>query len=116
MADQINMRANSTAPPALFQPFKNNNIFRLDEGYSEETRSQAGSELPIDARMSEVMDADGSLPSLLPEWTGNMNESARSGMFLCIYFISLLRAPYMRLHDGRLPAVISSWNIMSENF
>lgn len=82
MADQINMRANGTAPPALFQPFKNNNIFRLDEGYSEETRSQAGSELPMDARMSEVMDADGSLPSLLPEWTGNMSESARSGMFL----------------------------------
>lgn len=81
MADQLNMR-DSSAPPTYFQPFKNN-VFRLDEGYSEETRSQTGSEMRAESRQGHVMDAEGGpSPLLLPEWIGNLNESERSGMSL----------------------------------
>jgi F-box and WD-40 domain protein 1/11 len=79
MADQLNLRGNGPAP-VYFQPFKNN-IFRLDEGYSEETRSQTGSEMRADSRMGDVdVDADGPSALLLPEWTVNLSESERSGM------------------------------------
>lgn len=82
MAD--NLRSNGPAA-AYFQPFKNN-IFRLDEGYSEETRSQTGSELRAESRQGEVMDSDSPPPLMLPEWIGNMNESERSGTSpVCIY-------------------------------
>jgi hypothetical protein len=81
MADQLNLRDGS-APPTYFPPFKRND-FRLDEGYSEETRSQAGSELPAESRQEQIMDMEGETAALLlPDWVGNLNEEQRSGM-LC---------------------------------
>lgn len=82
MADQINLR-DVGAPPTYFQPFKRND-FRLDEGYSEETRSQAGSELPAESKQEQGMEVEGEAATqLLPDWVGNLNEEQRSGMF-CI--------------------------------
>lgn len=83
MADQLNMR-NAPAPSSnYFNPFKNRDVFRLDEGYSEETRSQAGSEMPAESRQLEgpFMDSgsDEASSYMLPEWIGNLNESERSG-------------------------------------
>ena len=83
MADSMNMRdAAPTAPPTYFQAFKRND-FRLDEGYSEEMRSQAGSEMRAESRQGHVMDADsaaGTSTLILPEYFGNLNETERSGM------------------------------------
>ena len=49
--------------------------YRLDEGYSEDTRSQA------DSRMGEgdIMEHETGQPLLLPDWVVNMSESDRSG-------------------------------------
>ncbi|TID14504.1 WD40 repeat-like protein [Venturia nashicola] len=78
-------RNNGPPPPPPFAPsflqnFKSNTYIK-DEGYSEDTRSQAGSEMRADSRMGEVegdiMDQDAS-PSGLPDWVVNMNETERS--------------------------------------
>jgi F-box and WD-40 domain protein 1/11 len=66
--------------PSFLQPFKSN-TFKLDEGYSEDTRSQAGSEMRADSRMGDIMDHEPS-QSLLPDWVVNMNEAERSGRLL----------------------------------
>lgn len=77
----MNMRDAAGAPPTLFQPFKRND-FRLDEGYSEEMRSQTGSEMRAESRQGHVMEAENGLSTLvLPEYFGNLNETERSGMF-----------------------------------
>ncbi|KIW02424.1 uncharacterized protein PV09_06240 [Verruconis gallopava] len=82
MADLRGGNGPPQPPTALFHPFKNANIFRLDEGYSDDTRSQAGSEMRAESRIGDViMDVvpDGHQPSLLlPEWIGNLNEAERS--------------------------------------
>lgn len=84
MADPF--RNNGPLPPfapSFLQSFKSN-IYIKDEGYSEDTRSQAGSEMRADSRMGEVegegdmMDQDAS-PSGLPDWVINMNETERRG-------------------------------------
>ena len=71
--------------PSYFRPFKTD-VFRLDEGYSDETRSQAGSEMRAESRQGQVgMEADAvTSPYLpvLPEWISGLNESERSGMYL----------------------------------
>jgi F-box and WD-40 domain protein 1/11 len=54
------------------------NAFRLDEGYSEDTRSQAGSEMRADSRMGDLPDPEPS-QSLLPDWVLNLTEYERSG-------------------------------------
>ena len=70
MAEQMHLRGGGAYTP--YQPFKSN-VFRLDEGYSEETRSQAGSEMPTEPRLSDLMEADGPQPFLLPaDWTSNL--------------------------------------------
>lgn len=80
MADSF--RNNGHQPPfgpSFLHAFKSN-TFKLDEGYSEDTRSQAGSEMRADSRMGDgdIMDQDASA-SLLPDWVANMNETDRSG-------------------------------------
>lgn len=54
--------------------------FRLDEGYSEETRSQSGYDtVPrTDSRMSEMMEQDPG-HTVLPDWIRNLSEVDRSG-------------------------------------
>lgn len=56
------------------------NTFRLDEGYSEDTRSQTGSEMPAraDSSMGETHEQD-QTNAQLPEWILGMNELDRSG-------------------------------------
>jgi F-box and WD-40 domain protein 1/11 len=52
--------------------------FRLDEGFSEDTRSQAGSELlPARAELDQDISTTGDLQ--VPEWLLAMTESDRSG-------------------------------------
>jgi F-box and WD-40 domain protein 1/11 len=54
--------------------------FRLDEGFSEDTRSQAGSEMPPrpDSRMAGAADQEPA-DSQLPDWILGMSERERSG-------------------------------------
>ena len=64
-----------------FRPSSSMNaVFKLDEGYSEDTRSQSGSDtiMRTDSRLGEGLDQDTQFP--LPEWVLNMNEGDRSGM------------------------------------
>ena len=63
-----------------FRPSSMNAVFKLDEGYSEDTRSQSGSDtiMRTDSRLGEGLDQDTQFP--LPEWVLNMNEGDRSGM------------------------------------
>jgi hypothetical protein len=55
---------------------------RFDEGYSEDTRSQSGSDLVMrtDSRLGEAMGMDQDAQYPLPDWVMNMNETERSGM------------------------------------
>jgi F-box and WD-40 domain protein 1/11 len=78
MADPFRNSGHPPFAPSFLNNFKSN-TFKLDEGYSEDTRSQAGSEMRADSRMGDIMDQDAS-PSLLPDWVVNMNETERSGM------------------------------------
>jgi F-box and WD-40 domain protein 1/11 len=57
-----------------------NSPFRLDEGYSEETRSQSeGDTMRVDPASLELEErAESQLE--LPDWVKNLNEVQRSGM------------------------------------
>jgi F-box and WD-40 domain protein 1/11 len=84
MANHLNMR--DPAAPSYFAQstqFKNPNLFRLDEGYSEETRSQAGSEMirSDEARFGGGMEDEEVQGMVLPEWMGSLGETERSGRF-----------------------------------
>ena len=53
---------------------------RFDEGYSEDTRSQTGSDMVVrnESRLGEgVMEQD--MQYALPDWVMHMSESERSG-------------------------------------
>lgn len=54
--------------------------FRLDEGYSEDTRSQSGASdaFRMDAGADEAMEHD--YEQMLPDWLLAMSEEQRSGM------------------------------------
>ena len=82
MADPLRNNGAPPFPPSYLQAFKSAspmlNSFRLDEGYSEDTRSQAGSEMRADSRMGDMMDHE-PIQSLLPDWVINMSEGERSG-------------------------------------
>jgi len=54
--------------------------FRLDEGFEEDTRSQAGSEMPPrpDSCMAGAADQETADPQL-PDWILGMSEWERSG-------------------------------------
>lgn len=77
MADPMR---NAGAPPFISPSFLQNafksNTFRLDEGYADDTRSQAGSEMHADSRMGDAMEQDS---SSLPPWVSNLDEAERSG-------------------------------------
>lgn len=76
--------------PSFLQNFKSNTYIK-DEGYSEDTRSQAGSEMRADSRMGEVegdmMDQDASR-SGLPDWVVNMNETERRGKLSTFHLLA----------------------------
>ena len=55
--------------------------FKVDEGYSEETRSQDGSSSPGDLDLGHADMASMVIPAMvgLPEWVRALNEADRSG-------------------------------------
>jgi F-box and WD-40 domain protein 1/11 len=69
-------------PPCKAAPAAMHSSFRLDEGFSEDTRSQSGSEATVRAD-SRVEDGPEQVHQnhSLPEWILGMNESDRSGAF-----------------------------------
>lgn len=71
----------STLNPAFSPRYKptapRQSSFRLDEGYSEDTRSQTGSELRTDSRMGEASEEEVT-QTVLPAWVYNMTEADRS--------------------------------------
>lgn len=56
--------------------------FKVDEGYSEETRSQDGINTPNDLDLGHADIASAAISSMagLPEWVLTLNEAERSGM------------------------------------
>lgn len=86
MAGPLNgSTAQFAAPPYVqaFRPTSSMSANRFDEGYSEDTRSQSGSDMVmrIDSRLGDslgmAMEQDPQYP--LPEWVLNMSENDRSG-------------------------------------
>ena len=67
-----NQGYNTTAPP----PGPMQVSFKLDEGYSEETRSQAESDTGL---RSFSQSREMALDTGLPEWIINMNEADKTG-------------------------------------
>ena len=65
--------------------------FKIDEGYSEETRSQNGSDAAVraDSRDSELPDQEITPICPLPDWVLGLSEADRSGMT----FVSTLTWP-----------------------
>lgn len=80
----------SQAPTYLqaFQPSATMSANKIDEGYSEDTRSQGSSDtlMRLEAALGEaaMMDEDQQYP--LPESVLCMNESERSGTSVAVYF------------------------------
>jgi len=83
--------------------------FRLDEGFSEDTKSQAGSEMPPrpDSRMGGTTDQEPADPQL-PDWIMGMSEWERSGTPSAM-FISCLRLTNQRSRVRLLPAPIIAY-------
>ena len=81
-----NPAAPFSGPPYMhpFRPASSMSANRFDEGYSEDTRSQSGSDMVMrgDFRPGE----DGLQPDsqlALPDWVVALNESERSGSRIC---------------------------------
>lgn len=55
--------------------------FKVDEGYSEETRSQDGTNTPTDLDLGQADMTSAAISSMagLPEWVLTLNEMERSG-------------------------------------
>ncbi|KAF2656340.1 WD40 repeat-like protein [Lophiostoma macrostomum CBS 122681] len=74
--------AQFAAPPYIqaFRPAFAISSSRFDEGYSEDTRSQSGSDLAMrtDLRLGETLGMDQDVQYPLPEWVMGMNETERS--------------------------------------
>ena len=85
MAGHLNKGTGRLTPPSLYQNFRPASLMnsnRFDEGYSEDTRSQSGSDMVLVSRLGESMgvaglDQDSQPP--LPEWVMSMTEPERSG-------------------------------------
>ncbi|KAF2178291.1 WD40 repeat-like protein [Zopfia rhizophila CBS 207.26] len=77
-----NTTAQFAGPPYLqaFRPASSMSANRFDEGYSEDTRSQSGSDMVMrtDSRLGEglAIEQDSQYP--LPDWVLNMSENDRS--------------------------------------
>jgi F-box and WD-40 domain protein 1/11 len=76
------------ANPALFKHLmpSSHPSFNRDEGYSEDTRSQSGSDAAfrIDSNMEDSMDEQ----QMLPDWFLTMPEDTRAGLFGNVFFTS----------------------------
>jgi F-box and WD-40 domain protein 1/11 len=75
--------APSFGPPYLqaFRPASSMSSNRFDEGYSEDTRSQSGSDMltRTDTRLGDGINMDQDLQYPLPDWVLSMTENDRSG-------------------------------------
>lgn len=86
MAGPVQPGAQFSGPPYMhpFRPASSMSANRFDEGYSEDTRSQSGSDMVM---RSDLRD-DGMQPdsqSSLPDWVMALTESERSGGWICAY-------------------------------
>ena len=74
---------NMEAFPSLESNPSAQGAFKLDEGYSEETRSQEGDtiSLPVSRIASQACE----LSSTVPEWVTGMNEAQRMGIFFFFF-------------------------------
>lgn len=80
-----NSAAQFSGPPYMhpFRPVSSMSANRFDEGYSEDTRSQSGSDMVMrsDFRLAEdAMQPDS--PFSLPDWVMALSEGERSGAFI----------------------------------
>lgn len=68
---------------ASFQPPQMQTPFKLDEGYSEETRSQSGSDVAMESEYMTAVSASQESPSFvgLPDWIMTLGEHQRSGAY-----------------------------------
>ena len=75
---------NHLGSPPYYANLKNTNIntsYKLDEGYSEETRSQSGNSDTLMGNDALVVDiSEDGMGLRLPEWVLSMNENERSGI------------------------------------
>ena len=88
-----NSAAQFSGPPYMhpFRPASSMSANRFDEGYSEDTRSQSGSDMAMrsDFRLTDdAMQPDS--PFSLPDWVMALSEGERSGkpvavMHMCPY-------------------------------
>ena len=78
MAGPLGTPTHFPGPPYLhpFRPAALSNANRFDEGYSEDTRSQNGSDMVMRTDAADV-DFDSQLS--LPDWVMALSESERSG-------------------------------------
>lgn len=67
--------------PALKTALSNmNSPFRLDEGYSEDTRSQSEADvMRVDSGLADVDDRSPQTTLDLPDWVKSLTEAERSG-------------------------------------
>ena len=74
---------NPLGSPHYFTNLKGSNVntsFKLDEGYSEETRSQSGGSDTLMGNDALILDLSEDAADLRPpDWVLNMNENERSG-------------------------------------
>jgi F-box and WD-40 domain protein 1/11 len=70
-----------TFPASLKASMATNPAFKLDEGYSEETRSQSDGDaaMRVDMRMADSNDTESVLQMALPDDILNLSEIDRSG-------------------------------------
>lgn len=90
MAGPVASTTPFAAPAYLqsFRPASSMSASRFDEGYSEDTRSQTGSDMVVrtDSRPGESgMEQD--LQYALPDWVMQMPENERSGMYRAMGFM-----------------------------
>ena len=72
-----------------FRPASSMSVNRFDEGYSEDTRSQNGSDMVTrgDLRLTDS-DMEPSSSFDLPDWVMGLSENERSGKSMQMLFIS----------------------------
>jgi F-box and WD-40 domain protein 1/11 len=82
-------------PPYLqtFRPASSMSSNRFDEGYSEDTRSQSGSDMLMrtDIRLGDGINLDQDSQYPLPDWVLTMTENDRSGELATANKLSLVR-------------------------
>ena len=80
-----NFHSNTRTFRDMMQPTQLPPSFRIDEGYSEDTRSQTGSETAGDANMRSDQMVNAPTPGQLlglPDWIMALSEADRSGQSL----------------------------------